>query len=118
MAASNWFLALIGDTVYVLPPIVTKRSDYRLQRELIAEARERFGWEKLFVDANGIGSGPAEELVYEYGEDEVIPLMFTAGDKDRMATGVFRWLREDKLRLPRGEAGQAIANEARRSAAL
>jgi phage FluMu gp28-like protein len=101
----------LGRWAYVLPPITCKRTKFRAQRDMIRTAREAFGWDTLHVDATGLGMDMAEELVTQYGEDEVIPLQFTNPAKEDLATRAMRWFRDDRVRFPRGSEGKQLHRE-------
>lgn len=104
-------LATMRRIAWVLTVLTAKRTAFKAQRHMIERARETFGWRRLVVDASGLGTQLAEELVERWGEDEVIPLQFTMPLKATLATGVFRWLRDNRLRLPKDAAGRALRDE-------
>lgn len=104
-------VAVVDEVAWVVAVMTCRRTDFRTQRKLIADAHEMFEWQTLHVDQTGLGRGMAEELVEEYGEDEVIPVDFTNGMKAELATRALRWLRDDRVRLPRDREGQALRDE-------
>lgn len=104
-------IAELRRVAWVITVLTAKRSAFKAQRRMIESARDAFGWQKLVVDAGGLGTQLAEELVEQWGANEVIPVMFTAPLKATMATGVFRWLRDGRLRLPKDAEGRALHDE-------
>lgn len=105
-------LARVGDVAYVLAVHEFARTKFGAQRKALERARETYGWDTLDVDATGLGSQLAEELVEAWGADEVRPVQFTAPAKESLITGAFRWLVTDRLRLPRDASGDLLATEA------
>ena len=97
---------------WVVAIITAKRTAFRAQRKMLARAREAFGWTRLYVDKTGMGESFAEELVEMWGEDEVVPVLFGHPSKSLMATTVFRWLRDGRVRLPKDAEGKQLRDEA------
>lgn len=97
---------------WVVAIITAKRTAFRAQRKMLARAREAFGWTRLYVDKTGMGESFAEELVEMWGEDEVVPVLFGHPSKSLMATTVFRWLRDGRVRLPKDVEGKQLRDEA------
>jgi phage FluMu gp28-like protein len=96
---------------WVFPAMTCKRTSFRAQKAMIADARKTFDWRTLHVDQTGLGQQLAEELVEEFGEAEVKPITFTNQAKEEMSTRCLRWFRDDKIRLPRGKEGTALRSE-------
>lgn len=103
-------VAVVNGVAYTLAVMTCKRTKFRAQRQLIADARRMFAWQTLSVDATGMGEF-AEELVEQYGEDEVKPVTFTNDSKSIMATRSLRWFRDNRIRLPRGDEGKRLHAE-------
>ena len=104
-------LALVGRFAYVLGVHTFKRTKFAEQRKALAKLRGAYEWDSLHVDATGLGSQLAEELVDAWGEDEVHPVKFTPSSKEELFTGSFRWLSSNALRLPKDETGAELARE-------
>jgi len=104
-------LALVGRFAYVLGVHTFKRTKFAEQRKALAKLRSAYEWDSLHVDATGLGSQLAEELVEAWGEDEVCPVKFTPSSKEELFTGSFRWLSSNALRLPKDETGAELARE-------
>lgn len=104
-------VALVGRFAYVLGVHTFKRTKFSEQRKALAKLRGAYEWDSLHVDATGLGSQLAEELVEAWGEDEVHPLKFTPSAKEELFTGSFRWLSSNALRLPKDETGAELARE-------
>lgn len=105
-------VALVGNVVWHLTTMTCKRTEFKEQKATIRKAREVFGWETLHIDRTGIGRQLSEELVEEFGVSEAIPMNFTNESKADMATRGLRWFRDGRVRLERGEEGEAMAKEA------
>jgi len=104
-------IALVGRFAYVLGVHTFARTKFAEQRKALAKLRGAYQWETLHIDATGLGSQLAEELVEAWGEDEVKPVKFTPASKEDLFTGSFRWLASNSLRLSKDDAGQALAKE-------
>lgn len=104
-------LALVGRFAYVLGVHTFKRTKFAEQRKALAKLRGAYEWDSLHVDATGLGSQLAEELVDAWGEDEVHPVKFTPSSKEELFTGSFRWLSSNALRLSKDETGAELARE-------
>jgi len=96
---------------FVLPFMSCKRTKFAAQKQMIHTAREMYRWNSLHVDAGGLGTQLAEELVEEFGEDECFPIWFTLEEKADLATRALRWHRDARLKYPRGEYGQLLHKE-------
>lgn len=105
-------VAVVDRRAWVLAVLTAKRSSFAAQKQMLARARQRFQWETLHVDATGLGTQLAEELVELYGADEVKPVMMTPLTKEDLATRAYRYLATDRLRLPRGAEGDRLHAEA------
>jgi len=104
-------IALVGRFAYVLGVHTFKRTKFSEQRKALAKLRSAYDWESLHVDATGLGSQLAEELVEAWGEDEVTAVKFTPESKESLITGAFRWLSSNALRLPKDETGAELSRE-------
>lgn len=104
-------LAILDRIAWVVAVLTAKRTAFRAQRHMIERARETFRWSKIGVDATGLGTQLAEELVERWGEGEVVAMQFTMPLKAQLATGVFRWLRDGRLRLPKDATGRTLRDE-------
>jgi phage FluMu gp28-like protein len=104
-------IAVVNGVAYVIAVMTCKRTNFRSQKKMIRDAHRMFQWQSLHIDATGLGSQMAEELVEEFGEDEATPLAFTADVKDDLATRALRWFRDDRVRFPRGDEGKALHRE-------
>lgn len=104
-------VASLGRVAWVVAVLTCSRTKYAEQKAMIARARKRLHWDTLHVDAGGLGSQLAEELVDLYGEEEVIPVTFTPLVKEELATRAYRYLATDRLRLPRGAEGEHLRDE-------
>lgn len=103
--------ALRERVAWIVATLTAKRTAFKQQRQMIFRAHERLGWERLAVDATGLGSQLAEELAESFGESEVEQVTFTADVKADLATRVFRWLRDGRIRFERNEAGRLLHAE-------
>jgi phage FluMu gp28-like protein len=105
-------VAVVGETAWHLATLTWKRTAFAEQKQALEGARERFGWDSLTVDATGLGTQLAEELVERWGSSEVRPLVFTPAVKERLYTRLYRWLAGDRLRLAQGADGERLRGEA------
>lgn len=112
-------IAVVEGVAYVVAMLTCPRTKFSEQRKLIEEAREAFGWQQLLVDSGGIGAQFVEELVEAWGPAEVKPMYLNGGNhrdggvRAGLASGMLRWLRDGRLKLPRGQEGKLISDEMR-----
>lgn len=104
-------VAVVGGLAYVLGVHTFARTRFSEQRKALAKLRAAYDWDTIHVDATGLGSQLAEELVEAWGEEEVHPVKFTPTSKESLFTGSFRWLSTNRLRLPKDAAGRELASE-------
>lgn len=104
-------VAVRDGVAWVVAQLTAKRTAFKAQRAMIAKARDAFPWRRLVVDKGGLGEQLAEELVELYGAHEVEPFAFSAPGKEKLATTAFRWLRDGRVRFPRGDTGKALHAE-------
>ena len=114
-------IAVQDGVVWVLAILQCKRTKFKEQRAMVARARKVFRWSKLYVDKGGLGEEMAEEMVDDWGEDEVEPVNFAgsvrtpSGEsvpvKADLATRTLRWLRDAGVRFPRDDEGKELRNE-------
>lgn len=84
---------------YLLAVLTCKRTAFKQQYALVDAAREAFKWERLFIDRTGLGEAVSEEFTEKYGAHEVVAVAFTEQSKADMATSLFRWMNEGRLRI-------------------
>lgn len=101
-------IAVVGGVAWVAGVFVARRTAFKLQRRMIQRARAVFEWSKLCVDKTGMGEQLTEELVEEYGAEEVIPVAFSDQVKAEIATGMFRWLRDGRFKFSRDAHGKQL----------
>lgn len=104
-------VAVRDGIAWVAAQFTAKRTAFKAQHAMVAKVREAFPWQRLIVDKTGLGEQFAEELVALYGESEVVPFAFSAPGKETLATTTFRWLREGRVRFPRGDTGKLLHAE-------
>lgn len=92
-------------------PITCLRTEFAKQKAIIRDARARIRWRKLHIDSTGLGEQLAEEFVEMWGDDEVVPVKFTNDSKADLATRLLRWVRDNRLRLPKTDEGQKLYSE-------
>jgi phage FluMu gp28-like protein len=96
---------------FILPPWTCKRTSFAAQKDMIHAVRAKFGWDKLYIDATGLGMQFSEEMVEEFGDDEAVAVTFTNKVKEDLATRALQWFRDDRVRFPRGKDGQELHRE-------
>ena len=104
-------IAELNGLFWLLGVHTCKRTDFRRQRAMIEGYRETYGWDRLCVDATGLGMQLAEELKEEFGEDEVEPLPFTNPVKEDLATRLLLRLREKRVRMTETDETRKLAAE-------
>lgn len=104
-------VAVVHGIAWVLAILTCKRTAFRAQKKMVSDARELFGWSTLHVDKTGLGEQFAEELVEKWGDEEVKLVAFTNETKADLATRMLRWLRDGRVRYPRGDEGTALYAE-------
>jgi phage FluMu gp28-like protein len=101
-------IAVLREVAWVIGVFTAKRTAFKAQRRMVARARQVFGWSKLLIDKGGLGEQLAEEMVDDWGEEEVVPVAFTDQSKADLATGMFRWLRDGRIKFSRDAHGQQL----------
>lgn len=96
---------------YLLDQATCKRTKFSQQRKLFEKLRETYGWQRVCIDSTGLGSQLAEELVEEWGEDEVEALVFTLQSKEDLATRMLRFLREKRFKMRQNDGTKRLAAE-------
>lgn len=96
---------------YLVKTLTAKRTAFRAQRRMIFDAHELLDFQRLAVDATGLGAQLAEELSEAFGEDVVEQVNFSAEVKADLATRAFRWLRDGRVRFTRDAAGKTLHDE-------
>ena len=105
-------VAVLDGVAWVVRVLTWPRTKFRLQKAALRKAREVFRWQTLHVDESGLGKQFAEELVDEFGEDEVRPVHFTEEAKADLCTRALRWHRDGRVRYPRGSVGRTLHEQA------
>jgi phage FluMu gp28-like protein len=103
-------VAVVGQVAWVLAVLTCKRTAFKAQKRMIRDARATFAWHTLHVDETGLGKQLAEELEEDFGS-EVVRVTFTNDTKADMATRTLRWLRDTRVRFPKGAPGKALHAE-------
>jgi phage FluMu gp28-like protein len=96
---------------YLVKTLTAKRTAFRAQRKMIFDAHDLLDFQRLSVDATGLGAQLAEELEEAFGEDVVEKVNFSAEVKADLATRAFRWLRDGRVRFTRDAAGKTLHDE-------
>lgn len=96
---------------YLLDQVSCRRTKFTAQRQLFERLRATYRWQRCSIDATGLGSQLAEELVDAWGDGEVEALQFTSLSKEDLATRLLRYLREEKFRMRETEDTKALAGE-------
>lgn len=104
-------IGVVDGVAWVVHIETMKRTEFERQRVRIMELFGLYGWSKIAIDANGIGSQLTEELSKLMGINVVIPCDFQAKTKELVFTGAFKWLSNNLVRLPRTQAGAALIAE-------
>ncbi len=90
--------------IYVQIVLSKKRTSGADIRDLASQALGKFGCRRLAVDATGMGTFPAEELVAMHGKHRVEPVVFTLNTKEDLATTLFQRFSDRQIRIPRDDA--------------
>lgn len=85
----------------------TRRTSLSDLERMVGDAKKRFNFRKLSVDATGIGDMPVEELQKKFGHSKIDAITFTPDMKAEMATATFQVLSRDQLWLPSKKMRQA-----------
>lgn len=90
-----------GPVLWVPPMITCKRTDWVRQRALVAAGFEEHKWKRLCVDGTGIGMETSERMQRRHGSQRVEIVEFTLQAKEDMATRLYEWFQEGRIRLMR-----------------
>lgn len=94
----------VDGVVYVASIKTCKRTAWDEQISMVLGAHAAWGFERLSVDATGIGSMPAETLQKHMGRHRVEPVDFTMGSKEELATLLFQHFAQGTLAIPDDQA--------------
>lgn len=97
---------VLDGVTWVLTVEVRKRTSQEDLDELVALA-VGLGARRVCVDATGMGAFPAEALQKRYGRTVVEPVTFTSQVKEDLATTMYQYFAEQRLRLPETDADMA-----------
>lgn len=104
-------IAVVRGIAWVLAVMTCPRTAFKEQKKMVRDARDVFGWSKLYIDRTGMGEQLAEELTEAFGAEECEGLPFTAQLKEELATRSLRWFRDNRVRFPRGDEGHHLHRE-------
>ena len=104
-------VAVVRRVAWVVATLTCRRTDFETQKRMVRDARDAFRWSTLHVDKTGIGTQMSEEMVKEWGDEEVREVSFTNESKADLATRALRWLRDDAVRFTKDADGKALHGE-------
>ena len=90
--------------VWVLPQQTCRRTDWGEQRKMVAEGFETHKWRRLCVDHTGLGMESSEKMQRRHGTSKVELVDFSLGSKEDMATRLYEWLQEGRIKLLKEDA--------------
>lgn len=78
-----------------------KRTDWEQQQAMVERSAAYWNWERLCVDATGMGAVPCELLQKKLGKMRVEPVSFTLQSKERLATLLYQSFNDGMIRMLR-----------------
>jgi len=92
-----------GPVLWVPPMQTCRRTHWVDQRMLVQVGFEEHQWKRLCVDGTGLGMETAERMRRRHGAQRVEIVEFTLQVKEDLATRLYEWLQEGRLRLMRDD---------------
>jgi phage FluMu gp28-like protein len=80
-----------------------KRTDWEAQQALVEKSAAYWEWERICVDATGLGAVPAQLLQSKLGKMRVEPVTFTQQSKEAMATLLYQAFNDRMVRMLRDD---------------
>jgi len=97
-----WVAERVGDVLWTREIIERRRISFGEQDALLADVMARYRVRRLWMDQTGMGEKPVEDAVRRYGSTRVQGVLFTATNKQDLATGGKQAFEDRKLRIPMG----------------
>lgn len=99
-----WVLEKIGDVVWTREVIVRRRISFAQQDALLDDVMKSYRVRALWMDQTGMGEKPVEDAKRRYGESRVHGVLFTAANKQFLATNGKQLFEDRRIRIPMGDA--------------
>lgn len=97
-----WVAERIGDVLWTREIIERRRISFAEQDALLAGVLARYRVRRVWMDQTGMGEKPVEDAIRKYGSSRVHGVLFTATNKQDLATGGKQAFEDRKLRIPMG----------------
>ena len=93
-----------GPVLWIPPAITCRRTNWIKQRQIVKVGFGEQKWKRLCVDAGGLGMETAERMQRRHGSQRVELVTFGLAVKEDLATRLFEWFWEGRIRLLREDA--------------
>jgi phage FluMu gp28-like protein len=95
-----WVDELVGDVLWNRETIVKKRISFGEMDALQDDVDRRYDVQRYCMDQTGMGEKPVEDAKKRYGEHRVEGVLFTAANKQKLATLIKQSFEDRKSRIP------------------
>jgi phage FluMu gp28-like protein len=98
-----WVLERVGDVLWTREIIAERRLSFASMDELLDDVVRRYRVIRMFKDQTGMGEKPVEDAKRRYGESRVHGVLFTAANKQHLATVGKDAFEDRRIRIPSGD---------------
>jgi len=98
-----WVDELVGDVLWTREVIVRKRISFAEMDALQDDVEQRYKVARYCMDQTGMGEKPVEDAKRRYGHTRVEGVLFTAANKQTLATLIKESFEDRKSRIPMGD---------------
>lgn len=99
-----WVLERVGDVLWTREIIARRRISFAEQDALLDDVMRSYNVRGLWMDQTGMGEKPVEDAKRRYGENRVHGVLFTAANKQFLATNGKQVFEDRRIRIPMGDA--------------
>jgi phage FluMu gp28-like protein len=98
-----WVFERVGDVRVTREVIAVRRIKFAEQDMLLDSVMRRYRVRGLWMDQTGMGEKPVEDAIRRYGESRVHGVLFTAANKQFLATTGKQLFEDQRIRIPMGD---------------
>lgn len=99
-----WVLEKVGDVLWTREVKTLKGASFAEQDQTLDELMRKYRVSRVAMDMTGMGMKPVEDAQRRHGEYRVEGVMFTAANKQTLATVGKQAFEDRKVRIPEGDA--------------
>ncbi|MEO0034835.1 MAG: hypothetical protein RLZZ501_858 [Pseudomonadota bacterium] len=99
-----WVLEQVGDVFWTREIRTLRGATFKEQDRTMDELFDRYRVVRLAMDQTGMGEKPVEDAQNRYGAGRVEGILFSAPNKQMLATGAKQQFEDRRLRIPAGDS--------------